>query len=342
MRYNRDIKKNSVNDAIREIYDNLYKPLDVQTLITGNILPNSHFEDQTTTGTPDKYTLVTATGAKETTNIWGGVNSVKLTASAAGGYMTCKSSTYPRLLDLMGKTVTFKAWALPQVANDATLQIYTKQADGTEQTGLVSTTANPAGEYTLLELKDQALNDDLVEIEFRFKITTDTKYVIFDNSRATGVSLKKYLLPVDFRDGDLYQVQIQTSQFAGDPCDDLSPSSWADMFGCDIRDDGTDKHLVLPFTSAELGSKWKLRLLGTKPLSTISADTDTIEISGERVNLLIAYAKYKLCDILQLPVSSEDVSRYGSASAKFYAEYVRLVPKLKMPNMAKFLNLPVY
>ena len=67
-----------------------------------------------------------------------------------------------------------------------------------------------------------------------------------------------------------------------------------------------------------------IRLQGYAPLSTVSAYTDTIEIDGELLNRFIAYAKYKLYQAIEGPVSSQDIGRYELQSAKAYGEYTRL------------------
>ena len=61
-RYNRDLYINAFNDAIRETFPTFYKPFDIIELITGNILPNSHFRDWAAATNPDKWaTLSNAT-----------------------------------------------------------------------------------------------------------------------------------------------------------------------------------------------------------------------------------------------------------------------------------------
>ena len=148
-RYSRTNTLIAINNAIREIYPELYRHIDDTTLIAGNWLPNAHFEKWSLTTVPDSYALTNATSAENNTagNYRGATASVKVTASAANGYLYITSDTYPRLLDLMGKTIDFKCWVKPEVVNDATLVIYTLQADATAQT-LTSTTTCPAGQYT--------------------------------------------------------------------------------------------------------------------------------------------------------------------------------------------------
>jgi len=327
-RYDRDKYVNAINDTIRELYGRGYfwKDLDVIELVTGNILPNSHFRDWAVSTVPDKWVMqdanITAVASTTAGTYRSGGKSMKATTGAggAGKYEHLHSYNYPRLLDLMSKTVSLYCWALPEVADDAYIEIYTKQADGTAQT-LTSSTTNPAGEFTLLKLEDQTLNDDLVEVDVRLKVATASKYVYFDHARVIGEDVQEYLLPTDFVNGVVSNIEIQSSGYSDKACDDIHPKYWTPVYNYDIIPDGTDTYLGL---GQSWGSSRLIRLTGKAPLSTVSAYTDTIEIDGAYLNTFIAYAKYKLFQAIESPVASQDIGRYESQSAKAYGEFMRL------------------
>jgi len=324
--YNRDLYINAINDAIRETFPTFHKTYDIMELVTGNILPNSHFRDWAVATAPDKYSMqdsnITATAIATAGTYRGGGKAMKaLTgASGAGKYVYISSNTYPRLLDLMGQQVSLYAWALPEAANDAFIEIYTLKADTTAQT-LTSTTACPIGKYTLLKLEDQTLNDDLVEIQIRFKVATASKYVYFDHARLIGRNQQEYLLPTDIVNGKLSSVQVQTDTYSDRGCDDLLPRGWEDWYDWEIVDDGIDKFLRFGMLPIE---ERLIRLRGYAPLSAIAAYTSTIEIDGNLLSRFLAYAKYKLYQAIEGPVASSDIGRYESQSAKAYGEYLRL------------------
>ena len=325
-RYNRDLYINAINDAVRETFPIFHQRYDIMELVTGNILPNSHFRDWTAATAPDKYSMqdanITATASTTAGTYRGGGKSMKATSGAggAGKYVYISSNTYPRLLDLMEKTVSFYCWANPDVADDAYIEIYTLQADTTAQT-LTSTTTCPAGKFTLLKLENQAINDDLVEIQFRFKVTTASQNVYYDHARVIGHNQTEYLLPIAIRDGKLSSVQIQSTGYSTYICDDIQPRSWEDWYDGEIVDDGTDKFLKLG--TLPTGQRL-IRLRGYAPLSAVSAYTSTIEIDGEILNRFIAYAKYKLYQAIEGPVASQDIGRYELQSAKAYQEFLRM------------------
>ncbi|KKN56934.1 hypothetical protein LCGC14_0567260 [marine sediment metagenome] len=328
-------RKDSISRAIGELYPSIYKSIDDLTLILGNPLPNAHLETQTTSGTPDKWAYSNATGAKETTDTWGGVNAVKVTASAANGYMTLKSDNWRRLLPtIQGRTISVYCAVLPEVADDADITIYTKQADGTAQT-LTSTTSCPAGEFTILQLEDQSINDNLREAEIRLRVNTDTKYVIFDDCYITGsFPMNDYLLSSDLQSGGIDLVEYQLT---GNPpnatdnmCDDFSPDNdYERVFGWDLVDDGSDLFLRLPYAYRSF-SKRRLRITGTKPYETLSASTDTIATNkaGE-IELIIAFAKYLLYQKKKGVVSSMDKESYEREMYFAYNDYIRLLKHSK-------------
>lgn len=341
-RYNRDLYINAINDACREIYPSLARLLEDRSMVTGNILPDNSFEQWSSATAMTFYSASNATLARTSTaGLTRGAlatYSKKVTVSAGSGYSYISSNTYPRLLQLMGKTITFKCWAYPEVADDATIVIYTIKADGTAQT-LTSTTTCPATKWTLLELEDQAINDDIVEIQFRFKVTTNAKYTYFDSARVTGITNYEYLLISCFVDGAVNQVYVQTSGDADDACDDLYVANWERVFGYLVLNDGNYSYLQLPYAYS---SKRQIRVIGSTTLETVSAYTDTISVDGSQLNLFIAYAKYKLWQAIESPVSSQDTRRYESQSARAYGEYMRLRPRLSTSLPSGTLKLPVY
>ena len=344
-RYERAEKVKAINRAREEVFPALHKKIDDLSLVSGNVIPDGSFEWWTSSSL-HKFAVGSSATLAQTT--WSATNdefirgqrgstSMKVTDSGSGaGYAVISSDTYPRLLDLMGRTVDFYCWAYPvDTADDGVITIYTKQADGSTQT-LSSTTANPKGEYTLLELESQELNDDLVEVQIQFSVTTASKNVYFDDAVLCGQHLKEYLLPEKLQNGYINQAYVQTTAYSDVACYDLQPRDWSpEVF--DIIDDGTYKYLYLH----DLPPSFKrIRLIGVAPLDSLSADTDTINIDeGGRTDVLVAYASYLMYEMSESPVSSEDVSRYERESAKRYAKYQRLLRKHRMISPSGFLRV---
>ncbi len=334
-RYNRDLKVNALKRAVEQLYPILHKPVDNKTLITSNMLPNGSFEDWAASTAPDFWSLNGVTAAANTTlgQHWGGVTSAHVTASTADQYLYLDSQNYPPLLDLSGLTVSFYAMAYPQAANDAFLELYTVDKAGSTQT-LASTTACSSVTWTLLKLEEQKLNEDLTRLQARLRVHTINKYAIFDDAVLNGLPLTQYVLPADFQNGHLSQVMIQTTGYNDQPCYDMASQNWSvpQEFRV-IRNSGYNPpstYHVLNF-NAPYVSNYRMRLIGYKQLETLSSDSATIFLDGERLNLIVAKAASIFWKSMQSPVSSQDKGRYFNEIAMWENEVNRLTYKFMMP-----------
>jgi len=340
-RYNPDHIERALIRAIEEIYPSLYLPLDDKTLVAGNILPDGSFEDWSSATALTWYTTTSnITLAKTSTAplFRHGLHSVKATSSAANGYFAISSDDYPRLLDLQDQTVDFYCSAYPEVANDAYIVIYTIKRDGTTAQTLTSTTTNPAAAWTILELENQKLNDDLEEIQLRFKVATNAKYSYFDDATLFGRKVREYLLPVNFRDGHLSMVRTQNSSNSDVPCYDINPfatMSSGRQLRHEIVDEGNWRYMRL---LDNFSDKYRLRLTGYKPLETLTADTSTITLDAQRIPLLIEYAKMIFYEREGKPVSSEDITRFNFELGQSQRRYNSLFYKQRMAKPPEFLR----
>jgi len=338
-RFDPNIKENALKRAIEEVYPSIHKKVDDLTIVTGNILPDGHFENWSSATALNFYTTTNITLARTSTAglTRGGYYSAKATAGADNGYFSVHSNNYPRLLQLQDQTVDFYVQAYPEVANDASIVIYTKQADGTAQT-LTSTTTCPAGEFTKLKLETQTLNDDLVEVELRFKVATNTKYVYFDDAYLSGMRLSEYLLPPDFINGNLRQVFLQTYGISDEIFYDLHPfqtSYPGEQIPFEIIDNGTNKYLKL---LNDCLSERRLRLKGDKPLESLSAYTDTLTIDSERMPLLIAKAREIFWKRESAAISGEDRARLKGEAMEAENDYRKLLTKMRMPRDVEYIR----
>jgi hypothetical protein len=339
-RYEPRLYRNAIIEAIKELYPTVHKPVDDISLISGNILPDGSFESWSSTSALNFYTASNITLAR--TNTVGyirgqkGSYSMKCTASADSGYVYISSDSYPQLLDLMGRSVSFYSWALPEVADDAFIEIYTLQADGTAQT-LTSTTTCPAGYWTKLELVDQTLNDDLVKVEIRWKVKTNSKYSYFDDAYVNGMDLDEYYLPDVFIDGEVSQVWLQDSGYSDESFYDLQPfmnENNGSLIRHHIISDGTYQYLKLdeyPF------SGYRMRLLGSTPLEIPTTTTSTVTLDDRRSPLLVAKARMLFWERSALPLTVDATSKADREYSKAERDYYRLVTQLNMGRKARKL-----
>lgn len=320
---------NAINNASRELYPDIFRRLVDETLITGSALPNAHSNDWLLTTYPDHWRVTGVTALEETTVIRGGTKSAKVTRATTDGSLYCSDAEWQGLLDLMGTQVSFKCWVWASTGSQAYIEITTKQADGTAQTE-TSSAHSGLSEWELLEIEDYTLNGDLTDIQFSRKVITTDGFAYFGSARVTGKGLYQYLLPLDFQNGELQQVWLQTSGYSDDICDDLElgGNQYAEEFGWSIITDGDYKYLRFPYTPT---SNRKIKLIGYCPLEAdLSSSTDTITLRDEQVNLLLHYAAHLLYEMQKGIVSSDMVEPYERGSAYHLAKAEMLRRKTKM------------
>ena len=324
-KYDRKNKIRAINIAARQTHPNLFRNIQNTELITGNVCPPFRFP---TTSTLDFY-AATNTAIAQTTSgsgLRGYGASAKLTNSAANGALEIHSDNYPPLLDLQGKSVDVKMWVYPENDNDITISINTGQADGTAQ-NLISTTTCKASKWTLLELEDQALNDNLSSLYIKIVVATNGAYAYIMPPRVIGLNFYDYLLPNVFDNGEVSRVYVQSSGDSDDPCDDIRPQHWSPIFGYEIIDDGTYKYLRLP----TLSNNRQIKLIGTAPLEDdLSAVTSTMTIEDPHIDLLIEYAAYALFDIEAGLPSSQDRDFLRGEAMKYRMNYEDMKGRLRM------------
>jgi len=335
-KYNRSHYVDAIVETCKTIYPTLHKRVDNQTLVTGNILPDAHFEEWPTSSTLTWYSVLSGTLAQTSTAglTRGGKYSAKYTAGATPDYFYISSDSYPRLLDLQGRTVNFYCWAYPTTtADDASIGIYTVKNDGTTIQNLTSTTTNAKDVYTQLKLEGQEINDDLDSIQIRFRVKTSGAIVYFDDAYLNGMGLSEYLLPSGFVTGHPSQLFLQTYGNMDEPFYDLHAfNTWyrGEQIPFTTFNDGSNHWLKL-LDSYE--NEKRLRLLGFTPLETLSADTDTITLSSEKVPLLIAQARMIFWSREAGYSSVTDTARCEAEYNKAQADFYRLFAVHSMKNL---------
>ncbi len=330
----------AINQAAREVYPYLFKYLR-EYIISGSALVDGSFEDWTSATALRHWTGLSGALARTSTAgyIRGarGSYSAKYTAGAASDYIYQSSNTYPKLLDFMRHSATARVWARPQTANDAAIVLYTIKADGTTQS-LTSTTACPAGYWTLLELENQDINTDIVQFDFRLKVTTSGQYCYFDGARLFGIDTFEYTLPASLQKGTLTSIREQTSGFADDICDDLGlRADFQNVWGYDIIRDGLYEYLRFP-EYISYGRNIELNGYGQLE-SDMDDDADTMSIDDEHVELLLMKAAYCLYRRLRGVPSSDSRQMYTDEFSFWADEFRRNCDKLRMVKPRIQMNI---
>ena len=203
---------------------------------------------------------------------------------------------------------------------NATLNVY-----GTALTADGSNTQNIRLSRTSFSKAQQALNDALRET-----YPSLHKRVV-DKSLATNMHLFEYPIPASFNNGEIYEVAINVA-IAN------TSQEWKETyrydFGWAVINEGNTLHLNNLHTSG-----FEIRLSGITPLEQVNAASDAVNVSGSQLDLLVAYAKYKLYGQYVQPAASTDTERYEREEAKAYGEYKRLLPKARMTMPARPLRM---
>lgn len=155
---------------------------------------------------------------------------------------------------------------------------------------------------------------------------------VVNTALITEINTYEYTLPANLASGELNKVLMQENV-----TNTIANQSWGLVYGWRILDDGSTKKFRLPFNPTNAIA---FRLEGIAPFSTLAGPSNSVETSEERqLSLLTAYAKYKLYQSYEQPVSAQDTSKNESQSARAYAEYLRLKASAGMMKPAGTMHL---
>lgn len=331
--------KNALNDAARDLYPSVFKRVLDTTLITGNIIPNAHFEHWTDSSTLKIWYSSNATLSKGETlgthPFRGGLTSVKTAVTAGNGSIRLDTDFWVKLTDLSGETVSLYVWVWPEVTDDVSMIMKTEQADGTAQTW-TSTTSAPALRWTRLELENKTLNSDLEFFRITLQVVTNAKYAYWDNAWLVLSHNYDLIVPDSLQGGVIKKVHYQTSGVADDYADDISPLTLRPVFGWQVIHENGYDYLRLP---GGIPEGRLLQLEGYAPLENdLSSDTDTITIDEPYTELLEAKAILNLYRSVRGVPTSESADSYTREYFFWDGEVARLSQRLKMHSISGQIN----
>lgn len=330
---------NKINQAVQELYPSLWVPLiDEWSLITNNILPNALPASWAATDTPDKWTAtgLTATQATTASLLRVGTSGLKMVSVGSAQTVMCTNSGNKYLSDLAGKTITLKAWVWASDASKVALRLY-----DTAET--LSSYHAGDSKWHLITLSETLAKDPTnVSLAFGYYIATTTITAYAQQARITGLNVRRYLLPTAFK--ELRTVSLQNTgdtDFTADTglamCDATGGDiTWTPLskYEWDIEDDGTDKWLVFKI---DLPDERRLKLAGNKYISTLSAETGTIELDPPQTNVVAAKTTALLYRSYANDVSSKNYERYQSLADRWEVETLRLKTKFAVAKPSRMV-----
>ena len=336
-----DDKKRQLNVVLRDVFPYLYKRLEDNSLVSNNLLPNSHFEDWSagTTLPPDNYARSGASlpaVARETAIIRGADLSMQLASMKLSGatneFVYISEVEWPRLLALENNSVTFRCWVRSDTAAATRLRIRTITQAGVTW-GAYSSSHTGGGEFELLEIKDMNIPDNLAKIRLDF-IPGSGATTYFDNARVVATCYE-YKLGTSWSEKP-YDVWMQVS---GD-CDNIGGSfRWQRLHNWIYRDDGSDKWLIL---RTNISGERILKLMGITYLTELTTDASTTELDEPYVRLLLVQAMVSLFRSQGYKITAEDTARYDAEYRRWMGELALARRQHYMPVTPSAMKSPYW
>lgn len=251
-RYNPDDKLWAINRAIETAFVDLFLPLRDESIKSDELLTNWDFETFSGGAFTGWSSKGTPTIAQETTRVFQGASSAKITAS--GGVEGLEQNLYTSVnqADISGKSIYVEGRAWTDTADSARIRI---SFDGTTFTNSSFHAGNE--EFELLQLT-AGIPVNATEMMVSIEVA-DTVVAYFDNMHTRIGRIYRHNFPSSL--DRLFRVSAQSSQ--------------SDPNGIYVPVDGKPPAGRI------------LRLEGKGVLSTVASDTDTVEIDGRHVTLLI-------------------------------------------------------
>ncbi len=344
----------SLNEAIRALEPWLFQELRDETLIADNMLPNGNFEDWTSSSAPDYWTLTTATAATNTTagNFKYGKSAMALTGGASSGYAACSQANWLPLLDAQNHTITFTAWVKTSTASHCRIAIVDDDGTTYSTTSHSATSGYHTGDGTWqFMVAQRTIKAESKVVSFRVYADVNATVAYVDQAVAYGASVRALVLPLDFQLKEPFQILRQ-----------LSGGSYSTTYMCMVDDEGDVGSWMMLFPNKDYeidyavggprmlrlaysGGRYKLRLIGTKALSTFTTSatakagtgTATTEIDSPRTELLATYAAACLMRKVAMSGAGEESGRYEAKAAQLFASAEVLKWTHRMIKPAKFM-----
>lgn len=279
-RYSPDLKHAVINTALRQSFnDGLYLPIRDETLVVDNLLLNPDLEDGAT-NVFTSWTQTAGTWTESSTRIWHGSRSATVSASGADAQLTQNLFSSVNIHEMVGKTFSFKGRMFAAAADTARLRVTTDGGTSFTSSSFHAGDDEWEGQGTMF-----------VTLTIPSGATSLTCYCeVADGGTAFFDSMFAYI-------DDIVQYTVPTTMLEGPSHiyfqSDLNNEDglYEELPGWYITWEGETKRIQM--TEKPLPGH-RLRLLGKGALTALSASTDTTEISGTQVDMIVEMAAAEL------------------------------------------------
>ena len=265
------------HEALNQSKEGLFSDLHVakrdETLMVDNLLANWDFETYSA-GFTSWSNVGTPTVTQETSRVWHGSNSAKIVASGAEEGLSQNLFTSVNLTEIVDKTLHLigRVWA--SAGSTARLRV---TFDGSTYTNSAWHVGGSEWEGPGTMYIDVAIPSGATQMTIVCSVA-DGGTAFFDAVGAWVDAVYRYTVPSAIRRGPS-RVSVQSDRnVAGEP---YYPASWHPEY------DGETYYIIL---DRALSAGHILRVEGEGVLSTMSADTDTVELSAPQRILWITHA----------------------------------------------------
>jgi len=259
-----------LNRSIHESYPTFQKRWDDRNLVSGNMLPSSHFEDWASSSVPDSWTgsYAGCTVSEESTIKRFGLSSAKIIrASSTGASLSISSATVPLLLDNSEHSIDFLGWNYS--ATGLTCQLKLTPSSGTAGTSGYQSLGSA---WELLKIEGYSVPADITMLTASLEMdAAATAY--WDNVAMFGVPVHQYLLPTG--------IQRVSQVFVGNDWEEYEYQDDYEVPRAQWESYLINGSYYLRFTTPVI-AKRKLRVVGYGYFTDLSADTDTLDLEPKQ------------------------------------------------------------
>lgn len=271
--FNPTIIHAAINTAARQTYPDLWLPVLDETLVTDRLGSNMDFETWTTSpGAPDNWTADSGpTLTKETSRVFHGTNSAKITGGTTdGGFY---QDLTVNVADIVGSAIVLGTIAWSSILDSGWVQV-------DFGTSTVDSNKHPGDE----DWEELWLSTSIPATASRIRIrclaeSTSTPDCFFDSLYCHIKPISRYTVPSAFTKFP-NSVELQRSRRT--PTADYEVlTDWHP------EEDGETRYIQFDYP---LRAGYRLRLRGKGYLSSVSAETDTMEVNDAQVDVIVEFA----------------------------------------------------
>ena len=318
-RYNPALFHVALNRAADLAFPDTYFPKRDESLMVDNLLSNWDFETYAASAFTGWSNVGTPTIAQETSRVWHGSSAAKIVASGAEEGLSQDIFGTVNVTEMVGKSLHVEGRVWASVASAARLRV---TFDGLTYTNSSWHVGASEWEGPATLSLDATIPSGATQMKVICSVA-DGQTAYFDAVGAWIDRLRRYTVPTAFAKPP-NQVSVQSDR--EDALEPFYPIAWHPEYS------GETRYIILDGVPP---SGYILRLEGYAPLSQMTSDTDTVELSSPQRELWIAHAALFLYRALWDVASGQDHEDFEKAMAMWSGQVKYLEGRPGMRTVAQ-------